>query len=76
MVLVPLGADAPSPFGDGAAAEIAAFAGTACAVFADDDSLAAFGPNPLDPRCRPASARAGREQGRRETESVARFLGL
>ena len=52
VVLVPSGADAPSPFGAGPAAEIAAFAGAAFAVFADDDSLAAFGPNPLDPRCR------------------------
>ena len=66
VVLVPSGPDAPSPFGDGPAAEIAAFAGTTYAVFADDDSLAAFGPNPLDPRCRVDSAVAGREQGRRE----------
>ncbi|HWT48062.1 MAG TPA: patatin-like phospholipase family protein [Mycobacterium sp.] len=76
VVLVPSGADAPSPFGDGPATEIAAFAGTTIAVFADDDSLAAFGPNPLDPRCRIASAEAGREQGHREAEAVARFLGV
>lgn len=79
VVLVPSGADAPSPFGDGPAAEIAAFAGTkfpVLAVFADADSLAAFGPNPLDPRCRIASAVAGREQGRREADAVARFVGL
>ena len=76
VVLVPSGADAPSPFGDGPAAEISAFAGAAFAVFADDDSLAAFGPNPLDPRCRIASAVAGREQGRREAKAVARFLGV
>ena len=75
VVLVPSGIDAPAPFGDGPAAEIAAFAGTTCAVFADDDSLAAFGPNALDPRCRVASALAGREQGRREAAAVARFLG-
>ncbi|OBJ59172.1 patatin-like phospholipase family protein [Mycobacterium asiaticum] len=80
VVLVPAGADAPSPFGPGPAAEITAFqtsrAGRALTVFADDDSLAAFGTNPLDPRCRIGSARAGRAQGRREAESVARFLGL
>jgi len=67
-----------APFGDGPAAEMAAFAGTmfpVFAVFADDNSLAAFGPNPLDPRCRIASALAGREQGRREAAAVARFLG-
>ncbi len=76
VVLVPSGADAPSPFGAGPAAEIAAVAGTTLAVFADDDSLAAFGPNPLDPRCRVGSAVAGRAQGRREAGAVARFLGV
>ena len=76
VVMVPSGADAPAPFGDGPAAEIAAFAGTTFAVFADDNSLAAFGANLLDPRCRIASAVAGREQGRREAEAVARFLGI
>ena len=76
VVLVPSGADAPAPFGDGPAAEIAAFAGATLAVFADADSLAAFGPNPLDPRCRAASAVAGRERGRREAEAVARLLGV
>ena len=75
VVLSPGGPDAPSPFGGGPAAEIAAFSGATFAVFADDDSLAAFGPNPLDPRCRVPSARAGREQGRREGQAVARFLG-
>jgi len=75
VVLVPSGADVPAPFGDGTAAEIAAFAGAAFTVFADADSLAAFGPNPLDPRCRIDSAVAGRAQGRREAQAVARFLG-
>lgn len=74
VVLVPSGPDAPSPFGDGPAAQVSAFPGPTLAVFADDGSLAAFGPNPLDPRCRIASARAGREQGRREAPAVARFL--
>ncbi len=74
VVLVPSGPDAPSPFGDGPAAQVSAFPGPTLAVFADDGSLTAFGPNPLDPRCRIASARAGREQGRREAPAVARFL--
>jgi NTE family protein len=80
VILVPAGSDglhAPSPFGGGPAAEIAAFAGaefSVLTVFADDNSLAAFGPNPLDPRCRITSAVAGREQGRREAPAVARFL--
>lgn len=76
VVLVPSGADAPSPFGPGPAAEIAGFAGQTFTVFADGDSLAAFGDNPLDPQCRVGSANAGRAQGRREAEAVARFLGL
>jgi NTE family protein len=76
VVLVPSGADAPSPFGRGPAAEIELFGGAAFAVFADDNSLAAFGPNPLDPRCRITSAVAGREQGRRDAGAIARFLGV
>jgi NTE family protein len=76
VALVPSGVDAPPAFGPGPAAEIASFPGTTFAVFADESSLAAFGPNPLDPRCRIASAMAGREQGRREAEALARFLGV
>lgn len=76
VVLVPSGVDAPSPFGAGPAAEISAFPGAAFAVFADADSLAAFGPNALDPGCRIPSALAGRDQGRREAAAIARFLGL
>ncbi|WP_421844554.1 patatin-like phospholipase family protein [Mycobacterium sp.] len=74
VILVPAGADTPSPFGVGPAVEIAAFAGATCVVFADDASLAAFGANPLDPRCRAGSATAGRDQGRREADAIARFL--
>jgi NTE family protein len=76
VVLVPMGVSAPSPFGPGPIAEIAAFRGTTLDVFADDESLAAFGPNALDPRCRIASAEAGRVQGRREAAGVAAFLGV
>ena len=53
VVLVPAGESAPSAFGAGPAVEINGFHGAALGVFADDESLAAFGPNPLDPRCRP-----------------------
>ena len=74
VVLVPSGRSTPSPFGDGAAEEVDAFAGS-FGVFADDESLAAFGPNPLDPACRKPSALAGREQGRRVAAAVADFLG-
>jgi NTE family protein len=76
VVLVPSGVDAPAPFGAGPAAEISAFPGAAFAVFADAASLAAFGPNALDPGCRIPSALAGREQGRREAAAIARFLGV
>jgi NTE family protein len=76
VVLIPAGVSAPSPFGAGPAAEIATFGGTAFGIFADATSLAAFGPNPLDPRCRIGSAEAGRAQGRREAAGVAAFLGI
>jgi len=74
VVLVPSGESAPSVFGDGVAAEIAAFGARTLAVFADEASLRAFGPNPLDPRCRVPSALAGREQGRRVAAAVREFL--
>lgn len=76
VVLVPSGENSPSPFGGGAAEEIKAFPAAALAVFADDDALAAFGPNPLDPACRAPSALAGRAQGRRWAHAVTDFLGL
>jgi NTE family protein len=76
VVLVPAGKETPSPFGGGAAAELDEFAGAALGVFADDESLTAYGPNPLDPSCRPASAEAGRAQGRREAAAIAAFLGV
>jgi len=76
VVLVPAGESAPSAFGGGSALEINGFGGAALGVFADDESLAAFGPNPLDPNCRPACARAGRAQGRREAVAVAAFLDV
>jgi NTE family protein len=74
VVLVPQGESSPSPFGSGAAEEVAAFGASAFGVFADDESLAAFGANPLDPSCRAPSALAGREQGRRVAADVADFL--
>jgi NTE family protein len=76
VVLIPAGESAPSAFGAGAAAELDDFRGAVLGVFADDESLAAFGPNPLDPACRPACARAGRAQGRRVAAAVAAFLGV
>ncbi|WP_179469850.1 patatin-like phospholipase family protein [Mycolicibacterium vinylchloridicum] len=75
VVLVPASATAPSPFSSGTAAEVEAFGARTFAVFADDASLAAFGPNLLDPRCRRPSTLAGREQGRRVAAAVTEFLG-
>ena len=74
VVLVPLGRSARSPFGGGPD-EVEAFDGAAFGVFADEESIAAFGPNPLDPACRTPSALAGREQGRRIAAAVTDFLG-
>ncbi|MDT7731467.1 MAG: hypothetical protein QOK45_1720 [Mycobacterium sp.] len=75
VVLVPSGRSTPSPFGGGAAEEVDAFGGSAFGVFADDESIAAFGPNPLDPACRKPSALAGRQQGGRIAAAVTDFLG-
>lgn len=74
VVLVPSGKGAPSPFGGDPAVEVDAFRGRATGVFADDEALSAFGPNPLDPACREPSARAGRAQGRRVAAEIAEFL--
>jgi NTE family protein len=74
VALLPQGRTSPSPFGAGAVEEVDNFPGAVYAVFADDDSLAAFGANPLDPACREPSAKAGREQGRRVAAEVAAFL--
>jgi NTE family protein len=74
VVLVPAAADVPSPFGAGTAAEVAGFSGTTFVVYADDEALAAFGKDPLDPACRIPSAHAGRVQGRRAAADLATFL--
>ena len=74
VVLVPSGRSVPSPFGRDPAVEVDGFAGRSLGVFADDESLKAFGTNPLDPACREPCARAGRAQGRRVAAEVAAFL--
>lgn len=74
VALIPQGEASPSPWGAGAVEEVAAR--NALGVFADDEALAAFGANPLDPACRAPSARAGRAQGRRVAAQVADFLGV
>jgi NTE family protein len=74
VVLVPSGRNSPSPFGSGAVAEVDGFPVPTFGVFADDEALAAFGANPLDPACRIPSARAGLAQGRRVAADVTDFL--
>ena len=44
-------------------------------VYADAASIAAFGPNPLDPTTRRASAEAGRAVGRASAARIAAVLG-
>jgi NTE family protein len=65
---------APSRLGIGRSVddEIAALAVDArvLGVFADEDALAAMGPNPLDPAFRAAAAREGRRQGREAAPAV------
>lgn len=75
VALLPQGRNSPSPFGTGAVEEVDNFSGSAFGVFADDQSLAAFGRNPLDPACREPSAKAGRDQGRRVAAEIAAFIG-
>jgi NTE family protein len=74
VALLPQGRSTPSPFGS-ATEEVDDLGGTAFGVFADDESLAAFGANPLDPACRAPSALAGRALGRRVAGDIAAFLG-
>lgn len=71
LILVPA---AEGPGTSVTEAEIVALAPAEVLVaYADTDSLAAFGVNPLDPAIRPASAIAGREQGRALAPQVAAF---
>jgi NTE family protein len=74
VMLAPTPEPGLSPFGRSLADELADHPGRGLGIFADDASIAAFGPNALDPRCRPASAAAGRDQGRRQAAKVATFL--
>jgi NTE family protein len=74
VVLLPQGRSTPSPFGGGAVEEVDGLSDSGFGVFADEESLAAFGANPLDPACRAPSALAGRAQGRRVAADIAEFL--
>ncbi|MGE2719210.1 patatin-like phospholipase family protein [Mycolicibacterium celeriflavum] len=74
VALIPQGLSSPSPFGTAARDEVTAHG--AFGVFADDESVDAFGANPLDPACRAPSAHAGRRQGRSVAAEIAEHLGL
>ncbi|MFZ0833364.1 MAG: patatin-like phospholipase family protein [Mycobacterium sp.] len=74
VMLSPMPEPGFSPFGRSLADELAEHPGRALGVFADEESVAAFGRNPLDPACRAPSAVAGREQGWRDAAKVAAFL--
>jgi NTE family protein len=74
LVLSPTPADAPSPPWGGLREEVQELrrrGSTVLVLHPDEASRTAMGPNPLDPSIREATASAGREQGRREAESVA-----
>jgi NTE family protein len=66
---------ADSPLGPGLPAELDVLRrdGTVHLVLADDAARAAFGANPLDPRTRPPSARAGRAQSAAVLAAVRGF---
>jgi NTE family protein len=75
LIITPTLADSPQPWGslDGEIDQLKP-AGVHV-VFADMDSLAAFGPNPLSPATRPPSAHAGREIGQAQAGAISRFWG-
>jgi NTE family protein len=76
VMLAPTAPPGLSAFGPNLTDELDALPGRAFGVFADDASLRAFGRNPLDPACRAPSARAGRDQGRRQADELAKFLDV
>jgi NTE family protein len=71
LILVP--AAEHTPFGPAVPADQLAELGDAdrCIVYADDESLAAMGANPLDPQTRAPAAEAGRLLGRRVAAHAA-----
>lgn len=75
LVVTPLpGIGAPG-VGTVPTGELEALAGSAVeVVYADERSIAAFGPNSLDPAVRPASAEAGRAQGARIASRIEALL--
>jgi NTE family protein len=75
LVVVPMALEGPDREQLDAELAILAEAGKARVIAADDASLAAIGPNPLDPSRRPAAYRAGLAQGGATAADVAELWG-
>jgi len=73
LVVQPVLADAPSFLGSLADEIEALKPGEAWMISADQDSVAAFGTNPLSPTTRAPSARAGRAIGRAQAAGLSAF---
>jgi NTE family protein len=76
LVVAPFAGTPGSPLGPGMDDEVAGLrqgGARVHVVLADDDALAAFGANPLDPATREPSARAGRAQAARVADELAAF---
>ncbi|SMQ68525.1 patatin-like phospholipase family protein [Agreia sp. VKM Ac-1783] len=75
VIVTPLPGVGEPGLGTIATAELDALGGVPTAIiYADQASITAFGPNPLDPATRRASAEAGRAVGRASAERVAAML--
>ncbi|MBF4634795.1 patatin-like phospholipase family protein [Agreia pratensis] len=75
VIVTPLPGVGEPGLGTIATAELDALGGVPTAIiYADQASITAFGPNPLDPATRRASAEAGRAVGRASAERVAATL--
>ena len=75
VIVTPLPGVGEPGLGTIATAELDALGGVPTAIiYADQVSIAAFGPNPLDPTTRRASAEAGRAVGRASAARVAATL--
>jgi len=73
LVITPSLADAPQPWGDLESEIESLKPAEVRVVHADAASRAAFGPNPLSPATRGASARAGRTIGKLRAAELAAF---
>lgn len=75
LVITPTLADTPQPWGRLNDEIEALKPAEVHVVYADADSLAAFGLNPLSPATRGPSARAGRVIGQAQAAAISRFWG-